>query len=324
MVKAIRVYEKGGPEVLKFEDITLSPPAAGEVQIKVAAAGLNFIDVYHRSGLYPISFPTGIGMEASGVVQAVGADVEGLAVGDAVAYGGTFLGAYAEAVNVPARYIVKLPSGIDSETAAAMMLKGMTAEYLLRRTYPVKAGETIVFYAAAGGVGQIACQWAKALGATVIGIVGSEEKAAIAKSVGCAHALIMGKDDIPKTVRELTNGVGVPVVYDSVGKDSLMDSLDCLRPRGLLVSFGTSSGPVGIPDLGLLGAKGSLYVTRSSLVTYGAARADIEESSGALFDIVRSGKVKIPINQRYKLADAAQAHRDLEARKTTGATVLLP
>ena len=324
MVKAIRFHQAGGPEVLQLEDITLPPPGPGEVRVKIAAAGLNFIDVYQRKGLYPVPMPSGLGGEASGTIEAIGEGVTGFAVGDPVAYGTAPLGSYAEAANVPAAIVLKRPKDVADETAAAIMLKGMTAEYLLRRTYKVEPGDTIVFYAAAGGVGLIACQWAKALSATVIGIVGNDEKAALARANGCAHTLILGRDDIPKKVRELTNGRGVPVVYDSVGKDSFDISLDCLAPRGLLASFGSSSGPVGIPDLGVLARKGSLYVTRASLYTYTATRGELEESAAALFDVVRSGKVKIAINQRYKLADTAQAHRDLEGRKTTGATILLP
>lgn len=324
MVKAIRFHQPGGPEVLKLEDVTLPPPGPGEARVKIAAAGLNFIDVYQRKGLYPAPLPSGLGGEASGIVEAVGEGVAGLAVGDPVAYGTGPLGAYAEAVNVPAKILVKRPSGIDDDVAAAIMLKGMTAEYLLNRTYKVERGDTIVFYAAAGGVGLIACQWAKALGATVVGIVGNDEKAALARANGCDHTFILGRDDIAKNVRALTNGQGVPVVYDSVGKDSFDISLDCLRPRGLLVSFGSSSGPVGIPDLGILARKGSLYVTRASLYTYTASRGELEASAAALFRMVASGTVKISIHQRYKLADAAQAHRDLEGRRTTGASILLP
>lgn len=324
MVKAIRFYETGGPEVLKLEDIALEPPAAGEVRVRIAAAGVNFIDVYFRNGHYPAKLPSGLGWEASGVITALGEGVTGLSVGERVAYSTGHLSAYAEEANVPARLIIKLPEAIDTELAASFMIKGTTAEYLLRRTYPVKAGETIVFYAAAGGVGQIACQWATALGATVIGIVGSDAKAEIARANGCAHTLVFGRDDIPKAVRELTNGEGVPVVYDSVGKDSFLTSLDCLRTYGLFVSFGSSSGPIAVSDLGILGQKGSLYATRTMLLNYNGKREDLEASTAALFDMVASGKVRASVSRRYGLADTAQAHRDLEGRKTTGASVIIP
>ena len=323
-MKAIRFEQTGGPEVLRFVDVTLAPPAAGEVRLRHTAIGLNYIDTYHRSGLYSVPLPSGIGLEAAGVVEALGPGVKGLKVGDRVAYGTGALGAYAQARNYPANRLVKLPKAISDETAAAMMLKGMTVRYLLRATYKVKRGETILLHAAAGGVGLILSQWAHALGVKVIGTVGSDAKAEIAKAHGCTYVINSTTEDVAKRVREITGGAGVPVVYDGVGQATLMSSLDSLRPRGLLVSFGNASGPVKAFDLGLLAARGSLYVTRPTLVSYTATDEDFRETADDLVDIVKSGKVKIPVNQRYALADAAQAHRDLESRKTTGSTVLLP
>ena len=323
-MKAIRFEQTGGPEVLRFVDVTLAPPAAGEVRLRHTAIGLNYIDTYHRSGLYSVPLPSGIGLEAAGVVEALGPGVKGLKVGDRVAYGTGALGAYAQARNYPANRLVKLPKAISDETAAAMMLKGMTVRYLLRATYKVKRGETILLHAAAGGVGLILSQWAHALGVKVIGTVGSDAKAEIAKAHGCTYVINSSTEDVAKRVREITGGAGVPVVYDGVGQATLMSSLDSLRPRGLLVSFGNASGPVKAFDLGLLAARGSLYVTRPTLFSYTAADADFRDTASDLIEIVKSGKVKIPVNQRYALADAAQAHCDLEARKTTGSTVLLP
>lgn len=323
-MKAIRFEQTGGPEVLRFVDVTLAPPAAGEVRLRHTAIGLNYIDTYHRSGLYSVPLPSGIGLEAAGVVEALGPGVKGLKVGDRVAYGTGALGAYAQARNYPANRLVKLPKAISDETAAAMMLKGMTVRYLLRATYKVKRGETILLHAAAGGVGLILSQWAHALGVKVIGTVGSDAKAEIAKAHGCTHIINSSTEDVAKRVREITGGAGVPVVYDGVGQATLMSSLDSLRPRGLLVSFGNASGPVKAFDLGLLAARGSLYVTRPTLMSYTATDEDFRETADDLVEIVKSGKVKIPVNQRYALADAAQAHRDLESRKTTGSTVLLP
>jgi NADPH2:quinone reductase len=323
-MKAIRFEKTGGPEVLQYVDITVPPPKEGEVRLRHTAIGLNYIDTYHRSGLYPLALPSGIGLEAAGVVEALGPGVKGFKAGDRVAYGTGALGAYAEARNYPANRLVKLPKAIADETAAAMMLKGMTVRYLLRATYKVKRGETILLHAAAGGVGLILSQWAKALGVKVIGTVGSDAKAEIAKAHGCSWVINSSTEDVAKRVREITKGEGVPVVYDGVGQATLMASLDSLRPRGLLVSFGNASGPVKALDLGLLSAKGSLYVTRPTLFSYTAADADFRDTASDLIEIVKSGKVKIPVNQRYALADAAQAHRDLEARKTTGSTVLLP
>ncbi|MCH7929894.1 MAG: quinone oxidoreductase [Proteobacteria bacterium] len=324
MTKAIRIHRPGGPEQMVWEEVAVGDPGPGEARVRHTAVGLNFIDVYHRSGLYPLpALPATIGMEAAGVVEAVGDGVDDLAAGDRIAYAGP-PGAYSEARLMPAKRLVKLPDGVDDRQAAAMMLKGMTAEYLLHRTYPVKAGETILFHAAAGGVGTIACQWAKHLGATVIGTVGTREKAEIAAAHGCDHPIVTSETDFVARVKEITGGAGVPVVYDSVGKDTFDRSLDCLSPFGLLALFGQSSGPVPPFDLGQLAGKGSLYVTRPTLLTYAASREDLVACADALFEVVRSGAVRIKVNQTYALADAAQAHRDLEARKTTGSTVLLP
>ena len=323
-MKAIRIAETGGPEVMKLVDVEVGPPGPGQVRVRQTAIGLNYIDTYHRSGLYPLQFPSGLGLEAAGVVEEVGEGVTSLKPGDRIAYGTGPIGAYADIRNLPANRLVKLPAAISDETAAGMMLKGMTARYLLRATYVVKPGDTILLHAAAGGVGLIMSQWAKALGATVIGTVGSDAKAAIARAHGCDHVINYSTEDTVKRVRELTGGKGVPVVYDGVGKDTLMISLDCLSPRGLLVSFGNASGAVPPLDLLLLSAKGSLYVTRPTLNTYTASDADLQETAQDLVDVVASGKVKIPVNQRHALADVVQAHRDLESRRTTGTTVLLP
>ena len=323
-MKAIRIAETGGPEVMKLVDVEVGPPGPGQVRVRQTAIGLNYIDTYHRSGLYPLQFPSGLGLEAAGVVEEVGEGVTSLKPGDRIAYGTGPIGAYADIRNLPANRLVRLPAAISDETAAGMMLKGMTARYLLRATYVVKPGDTILLHAAAGGVGLIMSQWAKALGATVIGTVGSDAKAAIARAHGCDHVINYSTEDTVKRVRELTGGKGVPVVYDGVGKDTLMISLDCLSPRGLLVSFGNASGAVPPLDLLLLSAKGSLYVTRPTLNTYTASDADLQQTAQDLVDVVASGKVKIPVNQRHALADVVQAHRDLESRRTTGTTVLLP
>jgi NADPH2:quinone reductase len=324
MANAIRVYEPGGPEVMRWEAVSVGDPGPGEARVRHTAVGLNYIDVYFRTGMYPApASPFTPGMEGAGVVEAVGEGVSGLVAGDRVAYAGA-LGSYAEVRLAPAEKLVKVPDGIDDQTAAAMMLQGMTTEYLLRRTFPVQAGQTILFHAAAGGVGLMACQWAKALGATVIGTVGSDEKAELARSHGCDHPIVYTREDFVERVREITGGAGVPVVYDSVGQDTLMRSLDCLSPRGMLVSFGQSSGKVDPMDLGILAPKGSLYVTRPTLMTYTATRADLEESSNALFAVVASGQVKIEVNQTFPLAEAGESHRALEGRQTTGSTVLLP
>jgi NADPH:quinone reductase len=324
MTKAIRFHGVGGPEVLRLEDVDLAPPAPHEVRLRHKSIGLNFIDTYQRSGLYPVPLPSGLGAEASGVVEALGSDVTTLKVGDRVAYGTGPLGAYAEARNFPANRLVKLPDKISDDEAAGMMLKGMTARYLLRSCYDVKSGDTIVLHAAAGGVGLILSQWAKALGARVIGIVGSAAKIEIAKQHGCDVVIDSSAEDVVKRVKAETNGKGVPVVYDGVGQATVVTSLDCLQPRGLLVSFGNASGPIKNFDVGMLAAKGSLYLTRPTLGTFTATDADFAEVSKDVVDIVASGKVKIQINQRYALSDAAQAHADLAARKTTGTTVLKP
>src|SRR6478672_11787914 len=300
-MKAIRVDHTGGPEVLRLKDIELPPPAPGQVQVKHTAIGVNFIDTYQRSGLYPVPLPSGLGLEAAGVVEALGDNVSGLKIGDRVGYCTGPIGAYAEANNVPADRAVKLPDGVSDETAAAAMLKGMTAQYLLKRTYPVKRGETILFHAAAGGVGLIAGQWAKHLGASVIGTVGSDEKVALAKENGSAHVLNTRKDDWVKRVREITGGVGVPVVYDSIGKDTFMGSLDCLAVRGMMVSFGNASGAVPAFEPGLLSAKGSLYLTRPTLVHYTRNARELQATANDLFAVIESGVVKIQINQRFKL-----------------------
>ncbi|HZS83117.1 MAG TPA: quinone oxidoreductase [Stellaceae bacterium] len=321
MTHAIRMHKTGGPEVLSWEEVSLGKPGPGEVRLRHTAIGLNYIDTYHRSGLYPLPLPTTIGSEGAGVVEEVGPSVSGLKVGDRVAYGGGPLGSYCEARNVAADRLVPIPQGVSDQQAAAMMLKGMTAQYLIRRTYRVKAGDTILIHAAAGGVGLIVCQWAKHLGATVIGTVGSEEKAQLAKRYGCDHPIVYTREDFVARVAEITGGKKVPVVYDSVGKDTFMKSLDCLAPLGLLASFGQSSGAIGPVDLGILAPKGSLYVTRPTLGTYTAKREDLLATAQDLFDVVAKGIVKIEINQTYPLKEAAQAHRDLQARKTTGSTV---
>lgn len=321
---AIRIHQPGGPEVMVWEEVDLAAPAAGQVLLRHTAVGLNYIDVYHRTGLYPAPLPFTPGLEGAGVVEAVGDGVTDLKIGDRVAYANPPLGAYAEVRLMPADRLVKLPDAIDDRTAAAMMLQGMTAQYLLRRTYRVQAGDTILIHAAAGGVGLLVCQWARHLGATVIGTVGSPEKAELAKAHGCDHPILYKSEDFVARVREITNGEGVPVVYDSVGKDTFLKSLDCLRPLGMMVSFGQSSGKVEPLDTGLLAAKGSLFLTRPSLMAYTAKRSDMVASAGELFDVVEKGVVKIEINQTYALKDAPQAHRDLEGRKTTGSTLLLP
>ena len=325
MTKAIRIHKTGGPEVLKWEDVEVGKPGEGEIRVRHTAIGLNYIDVYFRTGLYPgPDLPFSLGLEAAGVVEAVGPGVKDLAEGDRIAYAAPPIGAYAEARVMPARKAVKIPDGIEDRQAAAMMLQGMTAEYLLRRCYPVKKSQTILFHAAAGGVGLIACQWAKHLGATVIGTVGSEEKAKLAKAHGCDHTILYDRENFVDRVKELTDGKGVPVVYDGVGKSTFMKSLDCLQPRGMLVSYGQASGAIEPLNIGILSQKGSLYLTRPTLMTYTASREDTLESSGALFDVVRKGAVKIEVNQTFALKDAADAHKALEGRKTTGSTVLIP
>src|SRR5215470_8118478 len=314
-MKAIRFHKTGGPEVLQYEDVNLPPPGAGEARVRHTAIGVNFIDTYHRSGLYRLPLPSGLGSEAAGIVEAPGPGVTMLKTGDRVAYAGT-LGAYAEANNVPADRLVKLPAGIDDETAAAAMLKGMTAQYLLKRTYPVRAGQTILWHAAAGGVGLIAGQWARHLGVTVIGTVGSDDKVALAKENGSAHVLNTRKDDWVRRVREITNGEGVPVVYDSIGKDTWAGSLDCLAVRGMMVSFGNASGAVPAFEPGVLSAKGSLYLTRPTLFHYTRNAQELQETADDLFAVIASGAVKIQIHQRFRLAEAAKAHAALHSRAT--------
>jgi NADPH2:quinone reductase len=324
MPKAIRFHKTGGPEVLAWEEVEVGDPGPGQVRIRQHAVGLNYVDTYQRSGLYPMQLPSGCGSEGAGVVDAVGAGVADLKRGDRVAYSSAPVGAYAEVRLYPADRAVKIPEGISFETAAAMMLKGMTAQYLIKRTFKVQPGMTVLWHAAAGGVGLIACQWLKALGVKVIGTVGSDEKAALARAHGCEHTIVYTRESFVERVKEITGGRGVPVVYDSVGKTTFMASLDCLQPLGMMVMFGNASGAPEPLNLGLLAQKGSLFVTRPTLNTYAARREDLVAIANDLFDVVGSGKVKIEIAQRYALKDAAQAHRDLEARKTTGSTILLP
>lgn len=321
MPHAIRIHKTGGPEVLSWEQLELGDPGPGQARLRQEAAGLNFIDVYHRTGLYPQPLPFTPGVEGAGVVEAVGADVTNVKVGDRVAYAGP-IGGYAEERLIDADRLVKLPKGISSDQAAGMMLQGMTAQMLLRSVFPVAKGDTILIHAAAGGVGLILCQWAAALGATVIGTVGTEEKAALAREHGCAHPIVYSRQDFVAEVGRITDGEKVPVVYDSVGRDTFMKSLDCLKVRGLMVSFGNASGPPEPIPPNLLAQKGSLYLTRPTLFHYIASRQQLEQSAGELFDIVDNGKVKIEVKQRFALKDAAEAHRALEGRKTTGSTIL--
>jgi NADPH:quinone reductase len=324
MSKAIRIYETGGSDSLKWEDRDLGAPAPGEVKIRQSAVGLNFIDVYMRTGLYPIqTFPFTLGMEGCGTIEALGEGVEGFSVGERIAYPMN-PGAYAEERVIPAARIVSVPDSISDNEAAAMMLKGMTAQYLLRRTYPVQPGDNILVYAAAGGVGLILCQWAKHLGATVIGCVGSAEKAELAKANGCDHPILYRDENVPERVKEITDGAGVAVSYDSIGQATLESSLDSLKPFGTMVSYGNASGPITDFNPGVLAAKGSLYLTRPTLATHTATRELLEDGANELFDVVTGGHVKINIGQTYALSDTAQAHDDLEGRKTTGSTVLLP
>lgn len=323
MTKAIRFYETGGPEVLKLETVELGEPGPGEVRVRHTAIAVNFIDVYFRIGRYPAPLPNGLGSDAVGVVEAVGPGVTFLAEGDRVGYMLGPLGAYSEARVMPADVLIKLPDGISDRTAATLMMKGLTAQYLFRQVYPLKEGDTILYHAAAGGVGLIACQWAKALGVTMIGTVGSDEKAEIAKAHGCTHVINYRRENFVECVKEITDGKGVPVVYDSVGKDTLMGSLDCLQKRGTLVSNGSSSGPV-VLDVTLLAAKGSLWLTRPTMVDYALPRHNMLSMADELFDLVLRGLIKSKPGQVFSLADAAQAHRALESRETIGATVLLP
>ena len=327
MVQAVRLYGTGGPEVMMLEEVALDAPGPGMVTVANRAIGLNYIDTYHRSGLYPLPMPTGIGLEGAGIVEAVGEAVGGAAplqVGDRVAYCSAGFGAYAQALNLPAVRLVKIPQGIDFEQAAAMLLKGQTAEYLLQRTYPLQPGQTCLFHAAAGGVGLIFGQWARSIGAQVIGTVGSREKAELALANGFSHVINYRTEDVVQRVLEITGGRKVPVVYDGVGLDTFEWSLDCLQPRGLMVSFGNASGAPRALDLQTLANKGSLFITRPTMLTYTLSEEELQQSSNDLFARVLSGDVSIEINQRYALADVQQAHRDLQSRKTTGSTVLLP
>jgi len=323
MVHAVRFHKTGGPEVLEWEQVQVGDPGRGEVRLRQTAAGLNFLDTYYRSGLYPTQLPSGLGSEGAGVVEAVGPGVRQFNPGDRVAYGSAPLGAYAQARLIPADRLVKLPEGIDDTTAAAMMLKGLTAQYLIRQTYRVRRGDTILLHAAAGGVGLILSQWARHLGATVIGTVSSDAKAEQARAHGCEHVIIYTREDFVARVAEITAGRKVQVVYDSVGRDTFLKSLDCCAPRGLVALFGQSSGAVEPFSPGLLQSRGSLYLTRPTLFSYAATRASLNRMARELFAVVRSGAVKIPVNQTYPLQEAARAHADLEARRTTGSTVLL-
>jgi NADPH2:quinone reductase len=322
--KAIRMFKTGGPEVMEWVDVEVGLPGPNEVRIKHEAVGLNYIDVYFRVGMYPQPLPASLGMEGAGVIEAVGADVTHVKVGDRVAYAGRPPGAYSQVRVMPADTLVKLPDAISFEQGAAMMLQGLTVQYLLNDSYQVKPGDTVLFHAAAGGVGLIACQWLKALGATVIGTVGSEEKAALAKAYGCDHTINYNKENFVERTRALTDGKGVPVVYDSIGKDTFMQSLDCLSPRGMMVTYGNASGPVPPVDVSILGGKGSLKLTRPTVMTYAHNRSLLEPMAADLFDRVLKGQVKIEVNQTYQLENVADAHRDLESRKTTGSTVLMP
>src|SRR5688572_10591169 len=323
MAKAVRFHEHGGPEVLQYEDAQVGDPGPGQARIRQTAIGVNFVDTYQRSGLYPMPLPMVAGNEAAGVVETVGSGVTGLTAGDRIVYTG-LPGSYCEQRLVPADRLVKLPQGISDEQAASMMLKGLTVHYLIHSTYAVKKGETVLWHAAAGGVGLIACQWLKAVGVTVIGTAGSDEKCSLAKAHGAEHVINYSRENFVERVKTITGGQGVPVVYDAVGKSTWDGSLDCLRPRGLMVSFGNASGAVPPVNIGIFQTKGSLYLTRPTLGTHIASRADLVERANALFEVVKSGKVKIETTARYKLADAVQAHRDLESRKTTGSVVLQP
>lgn len=324
MARSIRIHENGGPDVLRFEESTLGRPGLGEVRIRQTAIGLNFVDIYHRTGLYTTELPTCLGSEAAGVIEEVGRDVTGFAVGDRVGYNSGPLGAYSTERNFPVARLLKLPEGVSDEVAAATLLKGMTVEYLVRRTFPVKRGQTVLLHAAAGGVGLIACQWLRSIGATVIGTVSSDEKAAIAREHGCTHTIVTARDQFAVKVHEITEGKGVPVVYDSVGKSTFEGSLECLSPRGTLVGFGNASGPPPLFDPMVLAQRGSLYFTRASLVHYTATRAELEESAGALFGMLTSGSVKVDVRQRWPLGEASEAHRALEGRHTKGSSLLMP
>ena len=324
MIKAIRFEKPGGSEVLQYVDFDLPAPAKGQVRVKHSAIGVNFIDTYHRTGLYPLPLPSGLGSEAAGTVEALGEGVTGFKIGERVGYASGFIGSYAQAANVPADRLVKIPDSISDEIAASVLLKGMTAQYLLRRIHPVKAGETIVFHAAAGGVGQIGCQWARHLGATVIGTTTSPNKIELAKANGCTHVLNSKDAGWEKQVREITGGKGVPVVYDSIGKDTFLAGLDCLSPRGIMVTYGNASGPVDPFPPSMLAAKGSLFVTRPVLAHYTSTPKELQDAADDLFAVIASGAVKVAINQRFALNDAAKAHDALTGKQTTGATILIP
>ncbi len=324
MSKAIRIHATGGPEVMQWEEVEVGAPGPGEIRIKHDAVGLNFIDVYHRTGLYPLPLPSGLGLEGAGEVEAIGSAVTGFKPGDRVAYASPPAGSYAESRLMPANRVVLLPDGIDTRQAAAMMLQGMTAQYLLRRSYRVQPGDTILIHAAAGGVGLIACQWAKHLGATVIGTVGNDAKAELASAHGCDHPIVYTRENFRERVRELTDGTGVAAVYDSIGKDTFVDSLDSLCRLGTMVSFGNASGPVPAFEPAMLAQRGSLFFTRPSLMDYTATREELEGAARELFEVVGNGIVRIEVNQSYPLADVVSAHRDLEARRTTGSTILIP
>ena len=324
MSHAIRIHSTGGPEVLKYEEVPVGAPGPGEARVRHTAIGVNYIDTYHRGGLYPLTLPSGIGNEAAGVVEAVGPGVDWVKPGDRVASCTGPLGAYSSERIVPADRVVKLPDAIADRTAASMMLKGLTVQYLFRQTFPLKGGETILFQAAAGGVGLIACQWARALGVTMIGTVGSDAKAALARENGCTHTIVYTRENFVERVKEITGGKGVPVVYDGVGKDTFPASLDCLAPRGMFVSFGNASGPVPPFNIMLLTQRGSLYATRPTLVTYASNRESLNAMAGELFDLVQAGRIKPDARQTFPLKDAAEAHRSLESRKTTGSTLLIP
>jgi NADPH:quinone reductase len=323
-VKAFRFHKTGGPEVLQLESIELGSPAKGEAQIRHTAIGVNYIDTYHRTGLYPLPLPSSIGIEGAGVVTAIGEGVMEVKVGDRVAYSGGPLAGYSEARNIPSRQLIKIPDGVNDQHVAAGFLRALTVEYLFNRSFPLKGGETVLFHAAAGGVGLIACQWAKAIGVTLIGTAGSDDKCALAKAHGAAHVINYSTQNFVEEVKKITGGKGVPVVYDSVGKTTFPASLDCISPLGYFVSFGNSSGPITDFNLGALGPKGSIYATRQTLMTYIADRARYEVMAGNVFALMKAGKLDLAPRQTYKLADAAQAHRDLEARKTTGGMILIP
>ncbi len=324
MPTAIRIHAVGGPEVLRVEDVPVGEPGPGQARVRHTAIGVNYIDTYHRSGLYKLPLPSGIGSEGAGIVEAVGPNVDWVKVGDRVAYSGGPIGAYCQARVIPADRLVVIPEGVSDREAATLMLKGLTVQYLFRQTYKLKAGDTILFHAAAGGVGLIACQWARALGVTMIGTVGSDEKAQIAKAHGCTHTIVYTRENFVERVKALTDGKGVPVVYDSVGRDTFPASLDCLQPRGLFVSFGNASGPITNFDIMLLSQKGSLYTTRPTLATYAGKRADLAAMAADMFALVREGKLRNEPRHTFPLTQAAEAHRALESRGTTGATILLP